>query len=143
MRNTLRKHAYSNILKISPPKTESFQIQILIVFIFLRCSIVELQCLYAALPVLLPHSHLSILSRRAHLSTRNEAVLLVLAVAKIRIISAGYPQRIVECLTRQHHGLHVLRLTSEGSPSDWPVCQRHSPHIVWHEKGDNTIILFF
>ena len=23
--NTLRKHAYSNILKISPPKTESFQ----------------------------------------------------------------------------------------------------------------------
>ena len=24
---TLRKHAYSNILKISPPKTESFQIK--------------------------------------------------------------------------------------------------------------------
>ena len=28
----LRKHAYSNILKISPPKTESFQIKILIFF---------------------------------------------------------------------------------------------------------------
>ena len=25
--NTLRKHAYSSILKISPPKTESFQIK--------------------------------------------------------------------------------------------------------------------
>ena len=33
--NPLRKHAYSNILKISPPKTESFQIKILIFFIFL------------------------------------------------------------------------------------------------------------
>ena len=33
--NTLRKHAYSNILKISPPKTESFPIKILIFFIFL------------------------------------------------------------------------------------------------------------
>ena len=31
----LRKHAYSNILKISPPKTESFQIKILIFFTFL------------------------------------------------------------------------------------------------------------
>ena len=31
----LRKHAYSNILKISPPKTESFQIKVLISFIFL------------------------------------------------------------------------------------------------------------
>ena len=30
----LRKHAYTNILKISPPKTESFQIKILIFFIF-------------------------------------------------------------------------------------------------------------
>ena len=28
----LRKHAYSNILKISPPKTESFEIKILIFF---------------------------------------------------------------------------------------------------------------
>ena len=33
----LRKHAYSNILKISPPKTESFQIKILIFFSFF-CS---------------------------------------------------------------------------------------------------------
>ena len=31
----IRKHAYSNILKISPPKNESFQIKILIFFIFL------------------------------------------------------------------------------------------------------------
>ena len=31
----LRKHVYSNILKISPPKTESFQTKILIFFIFL------------------------------------------------------------------------------------------------------------
>ena len=31
----LRKHAYSNILKISPPKNENFQIKILILFIFL------------------------------------------------------------------------------------------------------------
>ena len=29
---SLRKHAYSNILEISPPKTESFQIKILIFF---------------------------------------------------------------------------------------------------------------
>ena len=29
---TLRKHAYSNILKIPPPKTESFQLKILIFF---------------------------------------------------------------------------------------------------------------
>ena len=32
---TLRKHAYSNIFKISPPKIESFPIKILMVFIFL------------------------------------------------------------------------------------------------------------
>ena len=31
----LRKHAYSNILKNSPPKRESFQIKSLIFFIFL------------------------------------------------------------------------------------------------------------
>ena len=31
--NSLRKHAHSNILKISPPKTESFQIKILIFFL--------------------------------------------------------------------------------------------------------------
>ena len=29
------KHAYSNILKILPPKNENFQIKILIFFIFL------------------------------------------------------------------------------------------------------------
>ena len=29
---SLRKHAYSNILKISPPKTKSFQMKILIFF---------------------------------------------------------------------------------------------------------------
>ena len=32
---SLRKHDYSNMLKISPPKTKSFQIKILIFFIFL------------------------------------------------------------------------------------------------------------
>ena len=32
---TLRKHAYSNILKISPPKTESFKIKVQIFFMFL------------------------------------------------------------------------------------------------------------
>ena len=31
----LRKHAYSNILKISSPETESFQIKMLIVFMLL------------------------------------------------------------------------------------------------------------
>ena len=31
----LRKQAYSNILKILPPKNENFQIKILIFFIFL------------------------------------------------------------------------------------------------------------
>ena len=31
----LRKHAYSNILKILHPKTETFQIKILIFFMFL------------------------------------------------------------------------------------------------------------
>ena len=35
----LRKHAYSNILKSSLPKTESFQIKILIFFIFLLKNI--------------------------------------------------------------------------------------------------------
>ena len=33
--SSLRKHAYSNKLKISPPKTESFQIKNLIFFIYL------------------------------------------------------------------------------------------------------------
>ena len=32
---SLRKHAYSNILKILPPTAESFQIKILVFFIFL------------------------------------------------------------------------------------------------------------
>ena len=32
MCNSLRKHAYLNILKISPPKAENFQIKILIFF---------------------------------------------------------------------------------------------------------------
>ena len=32
---SLRKHAYSNILKILPPKNENFQRKILIVFVFL------------------------------------------------------------------------------------------------------------
>ena len=36
---TLRTHAYSNILKMSPPKTENFQIKILIFFIFLLQNI--------------------------------------------------------------------------------------------------------
>ena len=36
-----KKQAYSNILKILPPKNENFQIKILIVFIFpLKTSIV-------------------------------------------------------------------------------------------------------
>ena len=35
----LRKHAYSNILKITSPKPESFQIQILIFFIILLKNI--------------------------------------------------------------------------------------------------------
>ena len=32
---SLRKHAYPNILKLSPPQTENFQVKILIFFIFL------------------------------------------------------------------------------------------------------------
>ena len=35
VRGALRKHAYSNILKISPPKTENFQIKNSDIFIFL------------------------------------------------------------------------------------------------------------
>ena len=31
----LQKHAYSNILKITPPKPENFQIKTLVFFIFL------------------------------------------------------------------------------------------------------------
>ena len=36
---TLRKHAYSNMLKISPPKTENYPIKTLIFFIFLLKNI--------------------------------------------------------------------------------------------------------
>ena len=41
-----RKHAYSNISKISPPKTESFQIKITIFFIFL----LNIECGYSLEP---------------------------------------------------------------------------------------------
>ena len=44
---TLRKHAYSNILKISPPKTESFQIKILI---FFHISAQNIDCGYSLEP---------------------------------------------------------------------------------------------
>ena len=37
--NSLRNQAYSNILKILPPKNENFQIKILIFFIFLLKNI--------------------------------------------------------------------------------------------------------
>ena len=47
--NTLRKHAYSNILKISPPKTKSFQIKILI---FLHISAQNIDYGYSLEP---PH----------------------------------------------------------------------------------------
>ena len=43
----LRKHAYSNILKILPPKTESFQIKILIFFSYF-CS--KIECGYSLEP---------------------------------------------------------------------------------------------
>ena len=43
----LRKHAYSNILKISPPTTESFQIKILILF---HISAQKLECGYPLEP---------------------------------------------------------------------------------------------
>ena len=38
--DTLRKHAFSNILKISPPKTERFLIQILIFFTILPKTLI-------------------------------------------------------------------------------------------------------
>ena len=44
--NPLRKHAYSIILKISPPKTESFHIKILIFFTFLLKKIDRTSKLY-------------------------------------------------------------------------------------------------
>ena len=42
-RNSLRKHAYSNILKISPPKTESFQIKILM-FLYISAQNIDCGC---------------------------------------------------------------------------------------------------
>ena len=48
---TLRKHAYSNILKISPSKTESFQIKSLIFFyfffLFFHISAQNIDCGYS------------------------------------------------------------------------------------------------
>ena len=44
---SLRKHAYSNILKISPPKTECFQIKILI---FFHTSAQNIDCGYSLEP---------------------------------------------------------------------------------------------
>ena len=41
---SLGKHAYSNILKISPPKTGSFQIKILIFFFFFHISAQNIDC---------------------------------------------------------------------------------------------------
>ena len=46
-KDTLRKHAYSNIFKISPPKTESFQIKILI---FFHISAQNIDCGYSLEP---------------------------------------------------------------------------------------------
>ena len=46
---TLRKHAYSNMLNISPPKTESFLIKILI---FFHISAQNIDCEYSLEP---PH----------------------------------------------------------------------------------------
>ena len=45
--NSLRKQAYSNILKISPPKPESFQIKILIYF---HISAQNIDCGYSLEP---------------------------------------------------------------------------------------------
>ena len=44
----LRKHAYLNIWKISPPKTESFQIQILIFFFHIAAQ--NIDCGYSLEP---------------------------------------------------------------------------------------------
>ena len=43
----LQKHAYSNILKISPPKTKSFQMKILI---FFQVSAQNIDCGYSLEP---------------------------------------------------------------------------------------------
>ena len=47
MAETLRKHAYSNILKILPPKPENFQIKILI---FFHISAQNIDCGYLLEP---------------------------------------------------------------------------------------------
>ena len=44
---SLRKHAYSNIFKISPPKTENLQIKILI---FFHISAQNIDCGYSLEP---------------------------------------------------------------------------------------------
>ena len=46
--NALRRHAYSNILKISSPKTESFQIKILIFFFHISAQ--NIDCGYSLEP---------------------------------------------------------------------------------------------
>ena len=46
-KNPLRKHAYSNKLKISPPKTEKFQIKTLI---FFPVSAQNIDCGYSLEP---------------------------------------------------------------------------------------------
>ena len=48
LRNPLQKHVYLNILKISPPKTESFQIKIL----YFHISAQNIDCEYSLEP---PH----------------------------------------------------------------------------------------
>ena len=45
--HALRKHTYSNILKISPPKTENFQIKTLI---FFYISAQNIDCGYSLEP---------------------------------------------------------------------------------------------
>ena len=49
-KDTLRKHTYSNILKISPPKTESFHIKILIFYIYIYISAQKIDCGYSLEP---------------------------------------------------------------------------------------------
>ena len=44
---SLRKHAYSNIVKISPPKTENFQIKISDIF---QISVQNIDCGYSLEP---------------------------------------------------------------------------------------------
>ena len=46
----LPKHAYSNILKISPPKTKSFQIKKSDIYIFFHISALNIDCEYSLQP---------------------------------------------------------------------------------------------